>query len=308
MADGGGGGDEASVEDCDMSSINVSAIILDYFGAEKTERCLASLIGQGIKTVYLLDNSNSSAASQSLSQMVERMRTRGVDYALKMFSTGGNLGFARGVNFVLAQDRRSKDPHEYYLLLNNDAVAGSSLVAGLLAKLQAEPEAVLVAPKIISDTGEEYGRWYHRYLGLLFSQPRKFCFYYPSGCCLLFKKKLVTEKGLLDEAFFMYGEDAELGWRLAQSGYRIACAREVSVRHESSPESKAGLFYEYHVARSHLLLSLKTWLYRWEIPFLVLCKLLAMLTRATVRGVRRRSLVPLFAVLLSLFPLRLDRA
>jgi hypothetical protein len=302
----GDGTDEAAFEDWKMSSINVSAIILDYFGAEKTERCLASLIGQGIKTVYLLDNSDSSSASQSLGRTVDRIRTRGVDYALEILSMGKNLGFAGGVNFVLAHDRCSKDPHDYYLLLNNDAIAGSSLVAGLLAKLQAEPEAVLVAPRIIATAGlGEYGIWYHRYLGLLLSHPRKFCFHYLTGCCLLFKRDLVRHNGLFDEAFFMYGEDAELGWRLASEGRQLICAPDVFVRHEAGAASRKGrLFYEYHTVRSHILLALRTWVHPVEIPFIVSAKFFTLASRAIIRCFRYRTFVPLAAFFLAWFPLK----
>jgi len=52
----------------------VCAIILDYRAAGKTETCLKSLIGQGLATVYLVDNSASERASTDLLQAVERLR------------------------------------------------------------------------------------------------------------------------------------------------------------------------------------------------------------------------------------------
>ena len=45
----------------------VCAIILDYRAAGKTETCLKSLIGQGLATVYLVDNSASESASRGTS-------------------------------------------------------------------------------------------------------------------------------------------------------------------------------------------------------------------------------------------------
>lgn len=290
--------------------MSVCAIILDYFGADKTEKCLMSLASQGIKTIYLLDNSGSHSISEKLTSAVARVLATGVDFKVEILSVGANLGFSKGVNFVLAHDRRSGSSHDYYLLLNNDAVAGPSLVTGLMAALKQNPGAVIVGPRVISN-GKigECGAWYHRYLGLLLSRSRRFCFHYLSGCCLFFRQDLVRDNGLFDEAFFMYGEDAELGWRLARAGRQIVCATEVFVKHEAgSSSNKTGLFYEYHIARGHVLLGLRTWVHPVEIPLIMLAKFFALASRAIVRCFRHRSLVPFAAFFLAWFPLRMERA
>jgi N-acetylglucosaminyl-diphospho-decaprenol L-rhamnosyltransferase len=292
-----------------MNDESVCAVVLDYYGAEKTEKCLLSLVGQGLKTTYLLDNSGSESASAKLSEVVDRLQPSRVDYRIEVLSIGKNLGFAGGVNFVLSYDRRSESPHDYYLLLNNDAVAGPALVSGLLAILKQNHAAVLVAPRIISDDpGREYGIWYHRYLGLLLSRPGRFRFHYFTGCCLLFQKALVGDTGLFDEAFFMYGEDAELGWRLIRQDREMICATEVFVRHDLGPSAeRASLFYEYHMVRCHLLLSLRTWLHPAEIPFLMTTKYAALASRALIRCLRYWTLAPLVGLLLALFPANMER-
>lgn len=290
--------------------MSVCAIILDYFGADKTEKCLMSLASQGIKTIYLLDNSGSHSISEKLTSAVAKVLATGVDFKVEILSVGANLGFSKGVNFVLVHDRHSASPHDYYLLINNDAVAGPSLVTGLMAALKQNPGAVIVGPRVISN-GKigECGVWYHRYLGLLLSRSRRFCFHYLSGCCLFFRQDLVRDNGLFDEAFFMYGEDAELGWRLARAGRQIVCGTEVFVKHEAgSSSNKTGLFYEYHIARGHVLLGLRTWVHPVEIPLIMLAKFFALASRAIVRCFRHRSLVPFAAFFLAWFPLRMERA
>jgi len=42
------------------------AIVLNYFGAEKTEKCLQSLFDQAVDTIYLVDNSASEAETHKL--------------------------------------------------------------------------------------------------------------------------------------------------------------------------------------------------------------------------------------------------
>jgi N-acetylglucosaminyl-diphospho-decaprenol L-rhamnosyltransferase len=292
-----------------MKEERVCAIILDYNGAEKVEKCIASLANQNIETIYVLDNFATEASSSNLLQALNRLRLNGVDRKIKILSAGRNLGFGRGVNFVLAHDRHSEAPHDYYLLLNNDAVGGPDLVSGLLSALENEPQAALAAPRVVSSQhGREYGIWYHRYLGLLLSRPGQFRFHYFTGCCLLIPRHLVGEARLFDEAFFMYGEDTELGWRLTRAGKKMVCAKNVYVEHEYGPSvDRSSFFYEYHMARGHLLLSWKTWMHPVEIPFLLIFKLIGLGSRATARCCRYRTLTPILSLFVAWLPLRVDK-
>jgi GT2 family glycosyltransferase len=290
-----------------MVEEHVCAIILDYFGADKTKQSLLSLTGQGLRTVYVLDNSGSESATAELHRAVAHVRTVDPGFGIKILSSGENLGFGRGVNYVLDHDRRCQSPHDFYLLLNNDAIAGPGLVRGLLLALKNDPEAVLVAPRVVSsEPGREYGVWYHRYLGLLLSRPGKFCFHYFTGCCLLFPRHLISEAGLFDEAFFMYGEDTELGWRLNRQGKKMICVTDVFVEHEYGPSvDRSSFFYEYHMARGHLLLSLKTSLHPIELPFLTVLKYVTLFCRAGTRSLRHRTLMPFAGLLMALLPSQL---
>jgi N-acetylglucosaminyl-diphospho-decaprenol L-rhamnosyltransferase len=285
---------------------SVCAIVLDYRGAEKTKQCLLSLRNQALKKVYVLDNSELESASRNLKQVIDQLRLQGVDYEVELLCAGKNLGFAKGINFVLSHDQASRFPHDYYLLLNNDAVAGPSLVKQLRQPFKQDSDIALAAPRIISKKpGWEYGVWYHRYLGLLLFGPGRFRFHYLTGCCLLFSRELVSNQGLFDEAFFMYGEDAELGWRLSRQGRKMILVENAYVEHDLGPSAeRTSFFYEYHIARGHLLLSLKTWLRPAETPVLIATKYLGLASRAIIRSLRYRSVTPLNALLLACFPIR----
>jgi GT2 family glycosyltransferase len=60
----------------------------------------------------------------------------------------------------------------------------------------------------------------------------KFEIMYPSGAAVLFKKKALDEIGLLDEEYWMYNEDQELGWRLRLAGWHCVLAPEAVVYHK----------------------------------------------------------------------------
>src|SRR6185295_15237806 len=103
-----------------MISVKVCAIILDYFGADKTETCLNSLFGQGLDTICIVDNSGDHKASANLHAAVNRVRAT-ADCNIEIVTPGQNLGFAKGVNFALNRFVKNASPHDYFLLINNDA-------------------------------------------------------------------------------------------------------------------------------------------------------------------------------------------
>lgn len=282
----------------------VCAVILDYFGAEKTKQSTLSLLGQDLETVYILDNSGSDDASAALQRVIGELSDAATGLKIKILTAGQNLGFARGVNFVLKYDRLSETPHDYYLLLNNDAVAGPDLLAKMLAEFEKDSTVALVAPRIVcNDPGREFGIWYHRYFGLLLSRPGLGRFHYFTGCCLLFPKDLAADTGIFDESFFMYGEDTELGWRLLRQANSTICATDVFVEHEYGPSvDRSSFFYEYHMVRCHLLLSVRTWIHPAEVPLMIVTKYLSLIYRAAIRSLRNRNATPLLALLAATIP------
>lgn len=52
-----------------------------------------------------------------------------------------------------------------------------------------------------------------------------------SGAFYLFRKEIVKTVGLLDEAFFMYGEDLDYSYRIKKKGYKVMYNPEVKVLH-----------------------------------------------------------------------------
>jgi GT2 family glycosyltransferase len=87
-----------------------------------------------------------------------------------------------------------------------------------------------------------------------------------SGACMLVRREAVERVGLLDERFFMYGEDLDWAFRIKKGGWRIRYNPKVSVLHYKGEASRQSseratvafyqamhLFYAKHYrARSRL--------------------------------------------------------
>ena len=272
----------------------VCAIILDYFGSSKTIACLTSLLDQGLDSVVVVDNSGDRQANIQLQEALTEFRRRELPFTIHQIVNPKNLGYAAGVNNALRWLEKN-NPHHYYLLINNDADATPGMLMKLLKFMQEHDRTALTAPMIHMRQKKIAYSWYHRFTGLMFSHHILGTFPYLTGCCLLVDQRIIGN-GLFDENFFMYGEDVELCWRLRQSSWDTACVSEAMAIHEGTGSSHhGGFFYEYHVARGHLLLAKKLARHQWEIPFLYSGKLLMLTVRAILRSIRFRSLVPIKA-------------
>ena len=277
----------------------VCAIVINYFGCEKTERCLKSLRGQQLAKLVLIDNSADTQEQAKLRQLVADVGPS-LGFPVEPRNNTQNLGFGRAVNAGIQQDIRSTGGHLHYLLLNNDAEATPGLVSGLMQAIAADPTRLLVSPRIQWGPESVCYHYYQPYLGHVTTSPFPGSFRYLSGCCLLVDSRALVDERLFDEDFFMYGEDAELSYRLSQRGWRIYCADHLLAKHEGSGSSGSGTaLYEYYTARSHLQMARKQ-------PGLV-PKLLAyagrsayLPARAALRAARQSRATPITRLLAAL--------
>ena len=161
-----------------------------------------------------------------------------------------NLGFAAGCNQGLERARGA-----YWLLLNPDTEVLDGALDRLIAYLERHPEVAAVGPRLENLDGSLqpsafafYGTWRslveNRLVQALvpWRSPRSpwLAFWDHSseravdwvmGACLLVRRSVALRVGLLDERFFMYGEEVDWQWRMAEAGHRIVYWPEARVRH-----------------------------------------------------------------------------
>lgn len=275
----------------------ICAVVLNYRNAGLTLTCLRSLRGQGVGRAIVLDNSGDAYAAGELHGALQALRDERCDFDLLTITPSENLGFARGVNAALKA--ALQENCDRFLLLNNDAVAAPGMVMRLAAAL--DGGCRIAIPTVVADSGVAVpALWYQRYFGCMTSMPLPGSFLFPSGCCVMFDRSLLHAGALFDEAFFMYGEDVLLGWQLSRAGIAVCRVDEAVVRHTGRASSTSrSLFYEYHTARAHVLLGVKTWRFPLEIPLLLIAKCAGLALRAAARSVRGGGLIPLRAFVLA---------
>jgi GT2 family glycosyltransferase len=76
----------------------------------------------------------------------------------------------------------------------------------------------------------------------------------PYGACLLIRRSILDEVGLMDERFFMYYDEVDLCYRIKKSGGRVYFTDAITViHHANQSSSQIALDCERYKDRSRLL-------------------------------------------------------
>lgn len=197
-------------------------------------------------------------------------------YDVKLYQSKKNLGFSKGVNFLI-----NKTTGEYIILLNNDTEVKENWLKELVNYAEKNNVAAC-QPKVLSLKNkrlfehagavggciDKYG--YPFYRGEILSQSEidKGQYNYPMrifwacGSCIMIKRKILNNIGLLDEEFFMYSEDMDWCWRINLSGEEIYSVPTSVIYHLGSytiKKKKMDRKKEYLLHRNVLLTFFKNY-------------------------------------------------
>ena len=275
-------------------------IILNYFGVDHTKKCIGSILPNNEIHIFIVENSNSQREKEKIINLFSE------ESVISLIFPSTNLGFSRGINLALA--RAIDEGYEKFVILNNDAFLVDGAVKKFQEAINLQPKT-LISPLIEWDNKVVGNVFYHKYLTLLSYSNQKgktFWMKYLTGCCLLFDIHILKNNQLLDEYFFMYGEDIALSYRIINSNYKIRLLDEVLVIHAGSLSAKkSSLFYEYHVNRGHILLVKAIAKNNFEKIMMYILRFIVLSIKGLWRSIKYRTTYPLLASFLIWFPLKI---
>ncbi len=205
---------------------------------------------------------------------------------VRLIRSPRNGGYAFGNNQALTSCR-GRD----VLLMNPDTLMPPGGIAGLLECLKAHPEAGVIGPKLLKPDGSMHlacrrsfptpSVAFYRISGLsrLFPHSPRFgrynlTFVDPDqaievdsvcGACLLVRSAVIERIGLLDERFFMYGEDLDWCLRTRLMGWTVRYEPGIVVQHQHGASSrKRALRTTYHFFRAMDLFYRKHYIGRYH--------------------------------------------
>lgn len=268
----------------------VCGLMLAYFHADMTLRCLQTLVAQGMETLILVDNAAHPEENQRTLALAQHFPTGW----LQVVIAPDNLGFAKGMNLAW-QHAQTLGHWDYVLILNNDIAAQPHLLKTLLNHLEQHPRTALLG--VAADTGitVQSGLHYQRWTGLMFPKAIIGSFQVATGYCLLLRTAAI-HGAIFNPRYFMYGEDVELSWRLRTQGWDVDILAQPLLTHTPAQSSREGsLFYEYHINRGHWLLVKDLAQHPIALGLMYALRLPLLMLRAVLRSWRLGSFTPLQA-------------
>lgn len=246
--------------------LDLAIVIVNYNTRELLGDCLDSIFeshGDFTYQVCVVDNNSSDGSAGLVREtfpqvrLVESQVNGGYAYA-------NNLGL-RAMGFGDSQfSVLNSQLARYVLLLNPDTILPPSALQQMLAFMDAHPEAGAAGPRLVLPDGQldracrrsfptpEIACYRLTGLSFLFPRSRRFGRYNLSyldpaettevdsvvGAFMMVRGKAVEQAGLLDESFFMYGEDLDWAYRIKQAGWKIYYNADVTVLHYKEAASK----------------------------------------------------------------------
>ena len=237
----------------------VFIIVLNWNGNQDTIECIHSLrkISYPRYEIVIVDNGSTDGSEEIL---------RNSFPDIKLIQTGENLGFAEGNNVGIryALDNEA----DYALILNNDTTVDEAFVTELVNTAESDRSIGIVSSKIYF-----YDRpdvlWYAGAVLDLKTGKSKHIGYNKKdvgqydtmretdracGCSMMISRRACEAAGLMDAAYFCYGEEADWSLRVREAGYKVVFVPASKVWHKiSSATGGAGTgYYLYYSVRNHL--------------------------------------------------------
>ena len=255
---------------------SIAIVIVSYNVRDLLRDCLRSLDAAAPRSaldVWVVDNASRDGS-------VEMVRAEFP--AVRVIVSEHNGGYAYANNLALRQalglgtsdlGREEAAPSpDYALLLNPDTVVPPGALDTLVDFLEAQPGVGACGPKLVMADGSldvacrrsfptpEVAFYRMAGLSKLFPRSPRFGRYNMSyldpdtqtevdsvvGACMLVRAAVVREVGLLDETFFMYGEDLDWAYRIKQLGWKIMYVPSAIVHHYKRASSTQRPFRSIH--------------------------------------------------------------
>ena len=258
---------------------DIGIIIVNWNTRDLLKRCLETVFaseGDFSYHVVVVDNDSEDDSAAMVkqhfpqAQLIESPENVG-------YPRGNNLGL-RALGFNGAGDVEADAPR-YALLLNPDTEVPPNALFNMLKFMDSRPDIGVAGPKLVLPDGtlDKACRrgfptpavsFYH-YSGLskIFPQSERFGRYNMSfsdpddeievdsvvGAYMQIRRECLEAVGLLDEIFFMYGEDLDLAFRIKEAGWKIWYYAPVTVYHVKRAASRQSAKAQFEFWRAMLL-------------------------------------------------------
>jgi GT2 family glycosyltransferase len=244
------------------NSDKVAVAIVNYNTRDHLRACLSSVLADTRGEVVVVDNASSDGSAEMV---------RSDFPSVALYTNQTNCGYGAAANQAIARCRAP-----YVLLLNSDTRLTLGTLVGLSKYLDQHPAAAITGPRLVHSGGKLQASCYpfptpfnvfleqstlDRLLGgvplLRDLSLRTWPHNYPRivpyvvGAALAIRRSAFEQVGGFDESIFMYSEEADLSYRLAQAGWQTHFAPVATVVHieaASTTQRRAEMLYRLYAS------------------------------------------------------------
>jgi len=231
----------------------VSISIINYKTADLTLACARSVLedlagGAGRPPVdgrvVIIDNASQDGSVEAISAWIAEHPEAPVELVASPTNTGFSGGHNQGITAC---------PSDFILVLNSDAALRPGCLTALLVAAESSPGAGLFAPRLEYDDGEvqissfrfasppseliraagsgPVTKLLKNHVVPLGPEPDPNQIEWASFACIMLRRSMVDQIGLMDEGYFLYYEDAEYCHRAREAGWGIVHVPEAQAVH-----------------------------------------------------------------------------
>ncbi|MEL6584348.1 MAG: glycosyltransferase family 2 protein [Pseudomonadota bacterium] len=223
--------------------MDLSIVIVNWNTREMTRECLSSVcagLGALRAEIWLVDNASEDGSAEMVRESFPDVR---------LIENTENRGFAAANNQALEQCSG-----RHVLLLNSDTLVHGDVLTASVSYLDRHPHVgvmgcrVLNADGSLQITGSRFpsllnlalqasgatrlpGAFFDRYQMTRWDRKTERALDVISGCFMMVRGTAMREVGLLDEAFFFYGEETDWCRRFAKAGWTLMLAPVGEITH-----------------------------------------------------------------------------
>ncbi len=251
---------------------SLAIVIVSYNTRDLLRDCLRSIGSGGVVCtldIWVVDNvSRDGSAAMVRAEfpgvhVIDSPRNGGYAYANTLAVRELGVGSCGAGANAPTPNSQLPTP-DYVLLLNPDTIVPPGALDALVSFMEAHPAVGACGPKLLLGDGSldvacrrsfptpEIAFYRMTGLSRLFPRSPRFGRYNLShldpdlqtevdavvGACMLVRGAVVREVGLLDEAYFMYGEDLDWAYQIKQYGWKIMYVPSVTVHHYKRASSR----------------------------------------------------------------------
>jgi len=228
--------------------VDVSIVITAYNSKNLLEKCITSIIDSVKNHTYeiiVVDDASTDGTSEMITNIFK-------DSSIKIIKNQMNVGYVRSNNLGIKSSNA-----EYVLSLNNDTEVLANAIDKLIDFIDIHPQVGAVGPKLLNSDGSIQLQCRRKFptplsaftyfsgISRLFPMNKFFNSYlmsYPDdqgpievdslcGAAMLVRRETIEKVGLMDESYFMYGDDIDWCYRIKKAGWKIYYFPDAEIVH-----------------------------------------------------------------------------